>query len=121
MVDIDIDFKCHSDIPANIWRNWRRCVRRGYRPASLDDLLAYNAAYGSNPRQGKHMVEEPYTDIVTVKVKAWDAAVIGYKALAQLKARIEAGKSDPHFKIQGGAIWYVTRVPKKLVQRSAKP
>ena len=116
-----IDFKCPPDVPKSVWYNWRRCVNRGYRPASMEDLLAYNAAYGSDPRQGKTMVEESYTDIVTVKVKAYDAAVIGRTALAQLKARIEAGKSDPHFRVQGGAIWYVTRVPKRLTQRSAKP
>lgn len=116
----DIDLKRPSDIPDNVWRNWRRCVRRGYRPGSLEDLLAYNSAYGTNPRQGKEMKSTEYVDIVTVKVKAYDATVIGHKALAELKARIEKGLSDPHFKVRGGAVWYVKRAPRTLVERSAK-
>lgn len=103
-----------------IWRNWRRCVRRGYRKPTEQDFKEYHETFGENPRQNKEMQTVTRIDTVAVTKVAATPHQMGRKAFNEFKARILAGRSDPRFSVLNDTIVFLVKVRRVVAERRAK-
>lgn len=116
-------------IPCDVWRNWRRCILRGYRNpgegvapeertrAFEQDAVAYAIEFGTKPQQEIKIDAKKVTTEVVKRLLFATPKMIGRSEFIRLCARVEAGKSDPRLRVGGDAVWLVVRLQQKVIER----
>ena len=117
-------------IPETVWRDWRRCVLRGYRrPAPegasekerlrlfMADAAEYACDFGCTPQQRVTIEATESVGEETKTVVFATAAMIGQKEFVRLKARVAAGLSDPRLHVVGEAVYMTVVFQGKIIER----